>query len=241
MKKKTFFMSFRLLFFAAYDKMDRNHRNTVFFRRMKKIILKTAFITFGITLILAVSLFGIVSFCAPAWMMTFCESLDLNNIGADYAYQEYQNTRDLRYLAHAFEVAAANKNYAVAEGRFEELYGDEGFDAYCKAQSNDGLPEGIPDYDYRAYLCGLAACVKYHMALALTDDDKSDVCAFAISETPSELQEESPLIALAIEAIDRGDTSFCTLLLSRIGSETKFDTQNAHYRKLIIFLEEAVK
>lgn len=212
---------------------------------MKKIILKTAVITFGITFILAVSLFGIVSFCAPARMMSFCESLGLENIGADYAYQEYQNTGDLRYLAHAFEVAANNRSYEVADSRFAELYGEQDsarradFLAFCGRQNNDSLPAGVPDYDYRASLCGLAACVKYH--LALTDDQKSDVCAFAISETPAAFPEESPVIALAIEAIGRGDAPFCTLLLSDVKAETRFETDNVHYRKLVSSLEEAIK
>ncbi len=210
---------------------------------MKKLILKTALITFGVTLILAVSLFGIVSFCAPASMMRFCESIGLENISGDYAYQEYQNTKKLDYLAHSFEIAAQNGSYAVADERFEELYGETGseqrmaFVEYCGSQSNSALPDGVPDYDYRAYLCGRAATVKYH--LALTDDEKSAVCSFAIEETRPALSAESPVISLALACIDGKDKEFCTLLLQRVEEEQKFVKSNDHYQNLIKFLEEA--
>ena len=211
---------------------------------MKKLILKTALITFGVTLILAVSLFGIVSFCAPASMMRFCESIGLESIGGDYAYQEYQNTKNLAYLAHSFELASEKGNYALADERFEELYGQEGsetriaFIAYCKEQNNSSLPDGVPDYDYRSYLCGRAAGVKYH--LAETVDEKAAVCDFAILETGAELSQDSPLFSLALAAIDGGDKAFCTLLLGRVRAETKFKQENVHYQNLIKFLEEAV-
>ncbi len=211
---------------------------------MKKVILKTALITFGITLILAISLFGIVSFCAPAAMMSFFESLGLENIGGDYAYQEYQNTQSLSYLAHAFELAADNGSNAIAEERFEELYGETGserreqFGAFCEERNTEPIANGIPKYDYRAYLCGRAAVVKYR--LALTDDDKTEVCVFALSETDAEVTEDSPMIALAVEAIDAPDAEFCSLLLEKIRGESKFDVRSEHYRNVVKFLEEAI-
>lgn len=213
--------------------------------RMKKLILKTALITFGVTIILAVSLFGIVSFCAPASMMRFCESLGLENISGDYAYQEYQNTKELSYLAHAFEVAADGGSYVTADERFEELYGEENSDqrsffaAFCKMQNNSALPDGVPAYGYRAYLCGRAACVKYH--LARTDDERAEVCAFAIGEAEPALSEDSPLFALALEAIDREDGAFCALLREKISAETKFEKENEYYQTLENFLSDAVK
>ncbi len=52
---------------------------------MKKIIVRTALITLGITLIMAIAVFGIVSFCFPASMMEFTGSLLLNNVRGYYA------------------------------------------------------------------------------------------------------------------------------------------------------------
>ncbi len=212
---------------------------------MKKLILKTALVTFGVTIILAISLFGIVSFCAPASMMRFCESIGLENISGDYAYQEYQNTKKLDYLAHSFEIAAENGSYSVADERFCELYGETGSDRrlefaeYCTAQDNSSLPQEAPDYDYRAYLCGRAAAVKYH--LAQTDDEKAAVCDFAIGETRPQLSADSPVISLALACIDSKDSEFCTLLLGRVEGEQKFLKDNSHYQNLVKFLEEAVQ
>lgn len=211
---------------------------------MKKLILKTAIITVGVVLILAVSVFGIVSFCAPASMMRFCESIGLENISGDYAYQEYQNSRRLDYLAHAFEIAEKNGRYSVAEERFEELYGEEDsprrteFAAFCEQQNNAVLPDGVPAYDYRSYLCGRAATVKYH--LALTDDEKDAVCAFAIAETGAEANEVCPLMSLTLAAVNDGNADFCNLFLGKIKAEQRFNAENIHYQRLVKFLEEAV-
>lgn len=73
---------------------------------MKKLILKTAFITLGVTIVLAFAVFGIVSLVAPAQMMELTLSLGLERIGADYAYQEYERSGDTVYLARAFEICA---------------------------------------------------------------------------------------------------------------------------------------
>lgn len=212
---------------------------------MKKFILKTAFITIGVTAIFAVSLFGIVSFVAPAAMMRFCEQLGLSGIGSEYAYEEYLKGNDLGYLAHSFELDAENGNYARALERFDELYGTESeptkreaFGEFCEKQNNDSLQAGIPDYDYRAYLCGRAACVKYH--LARTPDSQSDACAFAIRETGEEIMPESPVMALTIEAVDAEDAAFCGILLGQVRAENKFETDNIHYLNLVKFLEDAV-
>lgn len=211
---------------------------------MKKLILKTALITLGVALILAVSLFGIVSFCAPASMMRFCESIGLDNLSGEYAYQEYENTKNLQYLAHSFEIAAANGSYSRADERFEELYGEadsperKAFGEFCASQDNSSLPGDPPDYEYRSYLCGRAAAVKYH--LALTYDDRTALCAFAIEESAPALIPESPVISLALEAIGQKDAAFCGLLLVRVRGTQKFDKENEHYRNLVNFLEEAV-
>lgn len=208
---------------------------------MKKLILKTALITFGVTLILAVSLFGIVSFCAPASMMRFFDSIGLENISGDYAYQEYQNTKDINYLVRAFEIAAANGNDSIAEERFEELYGEEGserraaFADYCALQQNASLPDGVPDYNVREYLCGRAVCVKYR--LAKTDEEKSEVVDFAFSESESRLTSEGTVVSLAVEAIESGDEEFCAFYLGRIRDEEKFDPEDGEYVIIINHLE----
>ena len=104
---------------------------------MRKIVFKTIFITLGVVLILAISAFGILSFAAPKAMMSFTSSLGLDAISGDYAYQEYRRSGDIEYLARAFEIAAFEGRSDAAAERFEELYENEGFSDYCKAQ--DGV------------------------------------------------------------------------------------------------------
>ena len=87
---------------------------------MRKIVLKTAIITLGVTIILAVAVFGIVSLIAPAQMMRLTLSLGLDRIGADYAFQEYERSGDVDYLARSFEICAAggyDDNTAVLRGQ----------------------------------------------------------------------------------------------------------------------------
>lgn len=204
---------------------------------MKKLILKTALITFGVTLIIGVSLFGILSFCAPATMMRFFDSVGLRNISGDYAYQEYQNSKDLEYLAIAFEFAAQYGSPVVANERFDELYASEGFEEFCKLQNSYNPPDGALNFDYRATICATAACLKYRLAATL--DDKVPICDFALKETSSEFTGASPVVVLAAEAIWEKDVDFCSMLLDRIKETKKFDVSNKHYLNIVNKLEEA--
>lgn len=209
---------------------------------MRKTIIKTIFITLGVMLVVALSVFGIVSFCAPASMMRLCNSIGLKKMSGDYAYQQYQNTDDISYLARSFEIAVETKDDNIAEKRWEELYGEaeserrEQFGIYCREQTVESVPEDMRNYDYRSSVCGLAARVKYR--LALSDEEKGEVCDFAIEESEANLSPESPIFLLAAEAAKAKDTEFCKLLHEKIESEYKFLRNNEYYITMMQFLEE---
>lgn len=213
---------------------------------MKKLILKTALITVGISLVLAIAVFGIVSFFAPAAMMKLCDSLGLENISGDYAYQQYQLSGEIDYLARAFEIAVANDRNDVANERFNEFYGEDGseqraaFSEYCLKQTvgdnSAQMPEKVSGYDYRAFICSQAALVKYR--IAASDGEKEAVCKFAVSETGKEFVPESPVVALAAESAGKGDKAFCLLLLASVKS-ADFNTQNNYYIKTVKILEDS--
>lgn len=212
---------------------------------MRKLIVKTVLITLGIMLILAVAVFGIASFVAPSAMMRFFDSLGLETISGDYAYQQYQISDNLDYLARAFEIAAANNNDSVAAQRFDEFYGEEeseqreAFYTYCENQSNRELPGGAPDYDYRSFVCGQAAIAKYRLsASSSSNEGKEEICAFALFETGEEFVEESPIVALSLDAIEKGDGEFCALLLRKIREEKRFNAENEIYINIVKGLEE---
>lgn len=216
---------------------------------MKKLILKTAVITFGVTLILAVSVFGIVSYVSPSVMMRFCDSLGLESISGDYAYQQYQISGDIDYLARAFEIAAMREKDTVASERFDEFYGEEGserrsaFVDYCALQDSEESAVFVPssnfNSDYRSYVCAQATLVKFR--LAVTQEQRQDVCVFAVRETGAEVALLSPLSALAEEKSVTDDSAFCFMLLGEIRAETKFNITNERYLYIVNLLEEASK
>lgn len=192
---------------------------------MRKIVFKTIFITLGVVLILAISAFGILSFAAPKAMMSFTSSLGLDAISGDYAYQEYRRSGDIEYLARAFEIAAFEGRSDAAAERFEELYENEGFSDYCKAQDGVELGEDIPENNYRSYACSLGASALY--AVAETDDEKLEVYTFALSETSGEFEENNPLCSLSSAAAGAGDSAFCKTILDNMQKEQKFNALRA--------------
>ena len=135
---------------------------------MRKIILKTAFITLGVVIVLAVAAFGVASLCVPAAMSDLAYSLGMEAISSDYAYQEYERSGDLAYLARSFELAATHGRDEQAEERFDILYASDGFADLC-AQRDAQIPPVVVEgeqitYSYRDYVCGLEACVMYRLA-----------------------------------------------------------------------------
>jgi len=97
---------------------------------MKKLVLKTALITFIAACVVLLSLFGIMSLAAPVAMMNITASLGLGGMSSDYAYEAYGRNEEIGYLARAAEVAYANGNYKKADDRFKELIAHQSFKEY---------------------------------------------------------------------------------------------------------------
>lgn len=201
---------------------------------MKKLILKTALITFGAALVLAVSVFGIVSLCAPAAMMRLCESMGLKGLSGDYAYQEYERSGDLDCLARSFLICAEENDNAKASARFDLLYADEGFSAYCSETFTPS--EEIPAYSYRDYLCSVAARVKYRTAG--TDEQKQAALDFAKNETGEAFPGGNALLMLSVEAAQKKDKPFCEKLKAEIEGGNYAD--NADKTSIVKILEETI-
>lgn len=195
---------------------------------MKKLILKTALITFGVALVLVISVFGIVSLSAPYAMMKFTASMGLETISGDYAYQEYERSGNMECLARSFLIAAENKKYTSAENRFKRIQKEaEAFEAYCaEAPVPDG--EEVPAYSFRDYVMGRAACVKYALG-------REDAIEFAVAETQKTFPEGNPVVALAAEAASAGDAAFCADLLAAMRAADFEET--AYYLNIVTILE----
>lgn len=206
--------------------------------RMKKgHFWKTILLTLGVVVVLAISAFGVVSLLAPVAMMDFTASLGLEGISGDYAYQEYERSGDVAYLARSFIVSADLKNDRTAESRFERLYKHDDFDEYCDKQDEAVIvDEEFGAFSYRGYVCGLAARVRYR--LAVTAEDERDVLKFAADETLQTFPQANPLIALTAEAVRANDVAFCTRLLDKMKSGGY--VENEDYQAIVNILEGIV-
>ena len=207
---------------------------------MKKTITRTALITLGITLIVAIAVFGIVSFCLPSVMMDFTASLGMKSLSGDYAFQEFERSGDLDCLVRSFVIAAEKENDRVADDRFEILYGEDEskqrdkFEEYCDSYKVDSSEAGNVEVTMRSYLLGLASRVKYRLAKT-SDDKKESVCEFAIASTDKSFPQGNPVIYLSVEAVEKRDGAFCGLLLEKIGN-ADFE-QNTDYHYIVKLLE----
>ena len=160
-------------------------------------------------------------------------SLGMESVSADYAYQEYQRSDDLAYLARSVELAAG-RNDAKAEERFDLLYAAEGFDEMCAARDAQQTSSDIRLGSYHDYLCGVGACVKYR--LADTQEEYEEALALALAETDTSFPVANPLYMLSVEAASADDAAFCASLLAVL--ESASFTQNTGYTNIETILKE---
>ena len=195
---------------------------------MKKVILKTALITLGVALILAISVFGIVSLSAPYAMMKFTASMGLDSVSGDYAFQEYERSGDIDCLVRSFLIAAESESYSRAKERFGKMQEEgEKVEAYFK-EASVPTGEGIPAYSFRDYVMGRAACVKYAL-------EEEDAISFAVAETKEAFPEGNPVAALTAAAASAKDKETCAALLAAVRAKN-FEA-SAYYNSVIKILE----
>lgn len=199
---------------------------------MKKLILKTALITFGAAVLLTAAVLALVCVTAPGAMMDLTASLGMERASGYFAWKEYERTEDIDCLVRSFVIAAGNGQDETAVERFEELYKQEGFSEYCEKNAPSG--DVFTGYSLRGYLCGLRACAGYHLAKDAAA--KKAELDFAISETPSSFPEGNAVSMLALEAIGKKDGAFCKVILAAL-EEGGFEA-NARY---VQFTEELGK
>lgn len=197
---------------------------------MKKLLLKTASITFGACLLLAALVLLIVSFAAPAAMMEFTASLGMETVSGNFAWKEYERSGDIDCLARSFLIAAEHGDDATALSRFEAFYADEAFESYCSEQT---VTEGAQLYAFRDYVLGTAAQVKYR--LAATQEERTAAVTFAAEQTSTSFPAGNPLFLLSLEAAERGDKDTCSYILSLL--EGGDFSHSADYTHLINILE----
>ncbi len=196
---------------------------------MKKLILKTALITFAAALVVVAAVFGICSLAAPATMSRFTASIGLDGLSGDYAYSAYQSTGDIEHLAYSAEVAAARGDASTVK-KYEELFNHEGFSAYCEKR-NALVEEGLKKYvsDYGQFSYGNYACA----LLQAGEGDKAITAVVDYCKAP--LSERNALAVLAGEGMNRGDKEFCKKYADALKSSAF--AQDEQCKKIILDLE----
>lgn len=203
---------------------------------MKKLILKTAFITLGAALVFVALVFVIVSSVSPVTMMNLTASMGMDGASGDYAYSAYSRTEEISYLAYSCEMAAIGKENKSVIGRSEELFArEEEFASYCAERDGtpDKVPESISKYvagSYAQYLYGQYVCALYRTG----ETDKA--VEFAIGAAESEFSENNAAIALAMECREQGDKEFCKTYAERLSGCSAKDHERC--KDIIKILED---
>lgn len=205
---------------------------------MKKLILKTALITFLAACVVFLAVSGLLSLAAPVTMMNFTASLGMDGMSSDYAYEAYTRSDDLDLLARSAEVSFANGSYQKADERFEELMARKDFVDYCNTRDESaGAYENTNTTGtFAAYIYSSSACAKYY--LAVTDEEKAAVIGFAIEKTDGSFPEYNAVISLAVEARRAADKDFCKQLATALEVSEKFDGENTDLKNVKKFLED---
>ncbi len=196
---------------------------------MKKLILKTALITFVSALVVVAAVFGSLSLFAPAVMSRFTASMGLETLSGDYAYSAYQRSGEIEYLAYSCEVSATHEE-SVAVKRYEELFAVEGFSVYCGTR-DEKVEESMKAYvsTYEQFSYGNYACALYR------ENRKKDAIKAVLDRSQSPVPKNGALYLLANEGIRKGDKEFCKTLAQRL-TESAF-ANDEHCKTIISDLE----
>ncbi len=199
---------------------------------MKKLIIKTALITFVSAIVFAAALFGILSLFAPAAMMRFTASLGFRQLSGDYAYSVYTSTGDIEYLAYSCETAAESVQNVTAE-RYALLIEHDGFSAYCQQKDAEVAGSEYAEYvlsDYAQYSYGKYACA------LLRQGNGEGAIDFALSHLNGEFGQNNCVTALAMEGIRTQNEPFCQNLAARLKASEFAENENC--KEIISVLEE---
>lgn len=201
---------------------------------MKKLILKTAIVTVCITLILAVSAFGIASLSAPSFMMRITASLGLDVMSGDYAYAEYERSGSLYYLARSAEIAAGTAHYRTAEERYGQLTESEGFSEFCAEQDKAVGSSEYVKGTFEQYVYAQSALVRYKTG------EKQSAVEYAEAHCDRSFPANNVYIVLTVEGIGANDKEFCALLSESMASAGFAENEDFNNIKKILeeFLHE---
>ncbi|MGN0823059.1 MAG: hypothetical protein ACI4NG_04735 [Candidatus Gallimonas sp.] len=207
---------------------------------MKKLVVKTALVTLGATILLLGLFFGISAACSPAAMMRLTAAFGMDEASGRYAYDVYVQSGDLSCLAYACEIAIAHKSDDAAIERLDALFKEDAFAEICASRDGDlseynsaqeSAGSGISvSGGYDQYLYGGYACALYRLGRA------EEASAFAIGKTGAEFSANNASVALALEAVQNKDKQFCAEFARSLSASAA--RENEDCKKFIQILED---
>ena len=192
---------------------------------MKRLIIKTAAITFGVALVVMLMTFGICSFAVPQVMMRFTDYIGLEEASADYAYVAYQRCGEVEYIARASEIAIRRSRDEVVVLRIEEFMDNADFAEYCESRDSAGQEGGYAQYIYGSYASAL-----------YRTGEREEATDFAFSVNEEAFPRNNAVVALSFAAIERSDKEMCSLIAERLRGSAFAEAE--YCSDLISILEE---
>ncbi len=202
---------------------------------MKKLILKTALITFASAILILVIVFGSLSIWAPSIMCEFTASIGLKGLSGGFAYSAYEATGEIDYLAYACTVASDGKE-AITVERYEKLFEEEGFLQYCAAQDElqRGNFAGLPMGSYAQYCYGNYACALYR------EGEASGAIAFVFTALEGRFEESNCAISLSLAIVQANDKTNATQMKTQLEAYSVASEDEPRKQEIITILEEYI-
>lgn len=176
---------------------------------MGKLIAKTAAITLGAIVVLALILLGMFSWFAPGIMVSITDSLGLDGACATYSISVYNRSGEIEDLAVAVERCYNIGDYQNTAELGARLLADEDFAQYCE-QRDAAESSPLVVSSYRQYAAGIVAESQYRtgngtFALNTAFDALGDTFSY-----------NNAVVMVGMVAIDSQDAAFCGEMLNRL-------------------------
>lgn len=196
------------------------------------IIGKTALLTAGLLIAIAIVIFAILSIAFPGTLAEFFEKTGNYSLAVGYASLHYTYTGTTEDAAECAQdsILSKNNNYIIRYGT--QFIDDSGFEDYCKEQDEYYYTEYGMEYSYKQYIYGEVACAYYAQgntqsavgcvleALDSGFSRSSYTTDGANSYTINGFADSNALISLSLKVIDKYDDGAAGIIVEILGNIT---------------------
>lgn len=197
---------------------------------MPKLVLKTILNTLLGIIAGLVLVWGIISLFFPKCFVDITYKMGMEKVSAWYAASSYVRTRDLSDLAMATEMsvyAGNDKQVVKYGGIFIRM---DGFDDYCEEQDKSAATG--TSYSYKQFIYGHLSVSNYKLG------DKNTAIKTAFTAIPENLDGNTAIFMLVIEAVESDDRDSCLLIRQELVDSDVEKT--SYYDTIMNFLQQAI-